>query len=174
MNGIKCDIILPVCDQFEFTRNCVESIIENTDTPYRIIVINNGTNPNTKSYLEEVKNRIGDRMTIIKNDHNIGWVRALNQGIKISDAPFLCFQSDDTVVTKGWLRKMISILQDNPRIGIVNPAWEGRSDYVSIDAYGRLLEEKYKGQYVETDWARGFCVVLKREVVDRIGGIDEG
>lgn len=173
MSGMKCDIILPVCDQFEFTRNCIESIIENTDTPYRMIVINNGTNPDTKSYLEEIKRRVGDRLTVVKNEYNVGWVKALNQGIKISDAPFLCFQNDDTIVTKGWLMKMIGILQDNPGIGIVNPSWEGRPNCMSIDAYGRLLEEKYNRRYIETDWARGFCVVLKREVVDRIGGIDE-
>src|SRR3989338_2585450 len=143
MNGMKCDIILPVCDQFEFTRNCIESIIENTDTPYRIIVINNGKNEDTKAYLIKIKEKLSDRIFIVKNDYNVGWVRALNQGIKISDAPFLCFQNDDTVVTKGWLRKMIGILQDNPRIGIVNPSWEGRANYMSIDAYGKLLEGKY-------------------------------
>jgi len=113
---MRCDIILPVCDQFEFTKACIESIIAGTDTPYRLIVINNGKNEMTRAYLEKVKGRLGDALVVVKNDTNIGWVKALNQGIAISDAPYLCFQNDDTVVTRGWLRKMIRILEDNKDI----------------------------------------------------------
>ena len=173
MINVKCDIILPVCDQFDFTKNCIDSIIANTDTPYKLIVINNGTNPDTKSYLAEVGNKLKNDFLLIKNPYNFGWVKAVNQGIAASSAPFLCFQNDDTVVTKGWLRKMIGILQANPKIGVVNPAWEGRGNNVSIEKYGNIVEEKYRGRFVETDWARGFSVVFSRSVVDKIGGLDE-
>lgn len=173
MSPIECDIILPVCDQFEFTKNCIESIIANTLIPYRIIVINNGKNEDTRAYLSDVKNRIGDRLLVIKNETNIGWVKALNQGIALSKSPYLCFQNDDTIVTKSWLEKMIKILKENKKIGLVNPSWENRPNHMSIAEYGDFIEKKYRGKYIETDWARGFSVVLKREVVDRIGNIDE-
>jgi len=173
MIGIKCDIILPVCDQFDFTKNCIDSMIANTDVPYRIIVINNGKNENTRSYLSEIKNRLGERLLVIQNDHNVGWVKALNQGFAISKAPFICFQNDDTIVTKGWLKKMIGILERDERVGLVNPTWEGKPNYLSVEDYGVLVEKKYSGKYIETDWARGFSVVLKRKVLDAIGGIDE-
>ena len=173
MDAMKCDIILPVCDEFKFTKNCIESIVANTDTPYRLIVVNNGKNPDTKSYLAEVKGRLKDALLLIENPYNFGWVKAVNQGIAVSSAPFLCFQNDDTVVTKGWLRKMIGILQANPEIGVVNPAWEGRPSRLSIEKYGDIIEKKYRGKYIETDWARGFSVVFKRAVVEKIGGLDE-
>ncbi len=169
----RCDIILPVCDQFQFTRNCIDSIAANTDTPYRIIVINNGKNEETKAYLSGMKNRLGDRLVIVQNQTNIGWVKALNRGIAIADAPFLCFQNDDTVVTRGWLRKMIKILESGDKIGLANPVWEGRPKRMSIDDYGALIEARSSGRYIETDWARGFSVVFKKEVVDRIGNVDE-
>ncbi len=170
---IKCDIILPVCDQFRFTKDCIESIISNTSTPYRLIVVNNGTSDDTKKYLSEIKARLGDRLVVIENATNVGWVRALNQGIERSHTPFLCFQNDDTIVTKGWLAKMIGILERDKRIGVVNPEWEGRPNYISIEDYGRSLEEKHKGRYIETDWARGFCVVFRKDVLDAIGKVDE-
>ncbi len=174
MTDVKCDIILPVCDQFEFTKNCIESIITNTLDSYRLIVINNGRNERTAAYLAEIGKKLGDRLVVIQNPANLGWVKALNQGIAVSKAPYLCFQNDDTVVTAGWLTRMINILEQDGKIGIVNPSWEGRPSHVSIEKYGKMLESKYHGKFIERDWARGFGVVLKRKVVDRIGNIDEG
>ena len=173
MSDIKCDIILPICDQFDFTKNCIDSIMANTFTPYRLIVINNGKNESTKAYLGEIKKALGDNLVVIENPTNFGWVKALNQGIAISTAPYLCFQNDDTVVTRNWLGKMINILARDERIGIVNPSWEGRLKHMSIDEYGACLEKRYAVQYIETDWARGFSVVLKKKVIEKIGGIDE-
>lgn len=173
IQAMKCDIILPVCDQYEFTKNCIESIVRNTDTPYRIIVINNGKNADTRKLLDELERNPALETTIIHNDHNIGWVKALNRGIDLSDAPYVCFQNDDTVVTKGWLRKMIEILNLDPRFGVINPSWEGRSPSVSIDRYNEILERKAKKRFIETDWGRGFSVVIKREVVEKIGKVDE-
>ncbi|MFA6142756.1 MAG: glycosyltransferase [Candidatus Omnitrophota bacterium] len=173
MSDIKCDVILPVCDQFDFTRNCIDSIMTNTLTPYRLIVVNNGKSISTKTYLVEIKKTLGDNLVVIENPVNFGWVKALNQGIAVSSAPYICFQNDDTVVTKNWLGKMINILESDERIGIVNPSWEGRPGRTSIDEYGARLENRYAGRYIETDWARGFSVVLKKKVVEKIGGIDE-
>lgn len=169
----ECDIILPVCDQFEFTKACIDSIIKCTAVPYRLIVINNGTNKNTHSYLEGLKNKLGERVVVHENRVNVGWVKALNQGIDLSCAPYLCFQNDDTVVTSRWLGKMIRILKENKDIGLVNPVWQGRPSHITIQEYGRILEEKKRGSFIETDWARGFCVVFKREVIERIGKVDE-
>ena len=174
MTAVKCDIILPICDQYQFTKNCIDSIIANTTAvPYRLIVINNGKNSDTEKYLAAAKARLGEMLYVIRNEKNIGWVKALNQGIAISTAPFLCFQNDDTIVTQNWLEKMINILEKNTGIGLVNPAWDGRPRHIPIDAYGDILAKKYNSEYIETDWARGFSVVLKREVVKRIGNIDE-
>ncbi|MDD5438883.1 MAG: glycosyltransferase family 2 protein [Candidatus Omnitrophica bacterium] len=172
MNAMKCDIILPVCDQYEFTKNCIESIIRNTDTPYRLIVINNGTNESTRKLLAGLEQNNDVETTIVHNASNIGWVKALNKGIELSRAPYVCFQNDDTVVTRGWLRKMIRTLELRPDFGIINPSWEGRPKRMPIDRYGELLTKKTP-RFIETDWARGFSVVVKRRVIDTIGPVDE-
>ena len=170
---IKCDIILPVCDQYDFIKNCIESIIRNTDIPYRLIIINNGKSPNVRKYLDDLDKNEAVETTVIHSSHNIGWVKALNKGMKISRAPYICFQNDDTIVTRGWLKKMINILNIDPRYGMVNPVWDGRPSNISIDKYNEILERKNRGNYIETDWCRGFSVVLKRDVIKKIGKVDE-
>lgn len=172
-NRVKCDIILPVCDQYEFTKKCIESIIKNTDTPYRLIIINNGKNPDTKRFLESLENKKDLELTFVNNNCNIGWVKALNKGIELSKAPYICFQNDDTIVTHGWLRKMINILKLQESFGMINPTWEGRPKNLSIDRYNSILERKAKKWFIETDWCRGFSAVFKRVVIEKIGKIDE-
>jgi len=171
--SMKCDIILPVCDQFEFTKDCIGSIRKYTDTPYRLIIINNGTNPDTKRLLDGLERDGSVETTIVHNDHNIGWVKALNKGMELSTAPFVCFQNDDTLVTAGWLRKMITTLDMHPQFGLINPSWEGRPAGVTVDRYNEVLERKGAGRFIETDWCRGFSVVVKRSVMERIGDVDE-
>ncbi|MCK4463565.1 MAG: glycosyltransferase [Candidatus Omnitrophica bacterium] len=171
--NLKCDIILPVCDQYKFTKKCIESIIKNTDTPYRLIIINNGKNPDTKRFLENLKNNKEVELTVVNNDHNIGWVKALNRGMEISTAPYICFQNDDTIVTRGWLKKMINILKLQENFGMINPTWEGRPKNLSIDRYNSILERKAKKRFIETDWCRGFSAVFKRAVIEKIGKVDE-
>ena len=173
MYNLKCDIILPVCDQFDFTKNCIESIIKYTDTPFKLIVINNGKNEKTRAFLEGLKKKNIIEVEVVYNSHNIGWVKALNMGMGMSSAPYLCFQNDDTIVTKSWLRKMINILEKDEQFGLINPAWEGRKNSQSIDQYNSMLEKTFSGQFIETDWCRGFSVVLKRKVMEIAGKVDE-
>ncbi|UCD54853.1 MAG: glycosyltransferase family 2 protein [Candidatus Omnitrophota bacterium] len=173
-NGLaKCDIILPVCDEFEFIKKCIESIIENTNTPYRLIIINNGKDPETKRFLDGLSKNKGVETKIIHNNHNTGWVKALNQGIELSGAPYICFQNSDTIVTRGWLKKMINILRLRENFGMINPTWGRRPGDISIENYNSILEKNNNAGFVETDWCRGFCIVIKRAVIEKIGKVDE-
>jgi GT2 family glycosyltransferase len=70
--------------------------------------------------------------------------------------------NNDTVVkTPGWIRKLIGILQEGRAIGMISPLFETKK------------RPEYKGPFVETDYCRGHCFVVKREVVDKIGFLDE-
>ncbi|MBN1354214.1 MAG: glycosyltransferase [Candidatus Omnitrophica bacterium] len=169
----KCDIILPVCDEFEITKKCIESIVKNTSTPYRLIIIDNGRDSRLAEFMDELGRDKKVDVTVVRNKENIGWVRALNKGMELSESPFLCFQNNDTVVTEGWLGKMIGILLLRDNFGMINPVWEGKPPRVSFEAFNRFLEARAKKRFVETDWCRGFSVVLKREVVEKIGFMDE-
>jgi len=168
-----CDIIIPVWNQPHFTRDCVDSIREGTSTAYRIIMIDNASDAPTKKYLEGMK---AVDVVIIRNERNLGFVKAVNQGIQASDARYICILNNDTLVTKGWLEEMISIAQSRDDIGIVNPSSNNLGQRPekgeTIAHYAERIRPQ-TGRSVELGAAIGFCMLIKRGVIERIGIFDE-
>ncbi len=168
---MKCDIIIPIWDQLEHTQTCIENIIKNTLYPYRLILIDNASGDDTRKYLESLKNRNPLDVELIRNEENLGFVKAVNQGLKISSAPYICILNNDTIPAPGWLEKMIDFAIQHRDVGLVNPQCNGHGN-VPIGIYAKTLE-KYKGKYMEMNQCQGFCMLIKREVIDRIGYLDE-
>lgn len=168
---MKCDIIIPVWNQLEATRECVESIIKKTKYPYRLILIDNGSEHETREYLEGLKKRPLPAITLIRNEENLGYVKAVNQGLKASSSPYVCIMNNDTVPGVGWLENMISFAEGHEEIGLMNPLCDGHGD-LSIDEYaGRVAGNG--DRYMEMNQCFGFCTLIKREVIDKIGYLDE-
>ena len=170
---MKCDIIIPVWNQLEYTVPCVESITKNTRYPYRLIFVDNASDAPTQKYLENLRDAMPEKVVLLKNKENLGFLRAINRGLEVSDSPFVCLENNDTIVTEGWLEKMIGILESDRRFGMINPTWEGRPEGVSPEGYSGILERSSVAKtFIETDWCRGFSVVIKRAVIDKIGPMD--
>ena len=174
---MSCDIIIPVWNRRELTQSCVESIMANTSYPYRIIAVDNASDDLTRDFLDKFKEKYPEKMIIIRNSENLGNTIAVNQGIKESRADYVCILDNDTEVAWGWLSEMVKIAESEPDIGLVNPASNSlgtkKSKDKSVKDIGLELRNKFCGQYVEIGAAVGFCTLIKREVIEKVGGWDE-
>jgi len=174
---MKCDIVVPVWNQPEFTKACIESIINNTaDIDYRLIIIDNASNKETKHYLESLKTSVKPPVFLVRNENNLGFVKAANQGMRLSEAPYICLINNDTLVTEGWLGEMIKVFEGSAQIGLVNPSSNNlgqRPDRdEAIESYAQKLK-KESGSFFEIGSAIGFCMLIKKELIDKIGVFDE-
>ena len=173
---MQCDIIVPVWNQLDFTKGCIEAVFQNTIYPFHLIVVDNASDDPTKNYLDKLAKDKKDRVTLLKNEKNLGFIKATNQGIKVSSAPYLCLLNNDTKVTTGWLTEMIKVAEARDNIGIVNAnsntlgATPKKGESLETFA-GRL--KSYTGRYSELAWATGFCMLIKRQVAERVGPFDE-
>jgi GT2 family glycosyltransferase len=137
-----------------------------------VIAIDNGKTQETSRYLKEVAASAKLDMILIKPDENLGWVRSINRGLELSkDSEYVSFQNDDTVFTDGWLEEVVNVFEHDSEIGIVNPEWE-KPEGIDINEYAKKLGKDYAGKTIDMDWCRGHCFVVKREVVDKLGGFD--
>lgn len=162
-----CDIIIPVWNQLECTQKCMESLVKNTDYPYKLIVIDNASDELTSNYLDVFSKDHADIVQLIRNEKNIGYVKATNQGMKASTGSYLCLLNNDTEVYAGWLSELVSVAELDNEIGLVNPA----SNHFNIRYEDCLEEQQFR--YAGMGRIVGFCLLVKREVMDEIGCLDE-
>lgn len=182
----KCDVIIPVYNAVEATRECIESVIENTRFNENKLIIINDASPdkNVKPMLEKFKSY--DFIEILENEKNLGFVGTVNRGMKYSKNDVVLLNSD-TVVTKNWLNKMMTCAYSEESIGTVTPLSNNATlvsvpvglqrneipENLSMEEYGNLVEKiaYNENQYLPT--AHGFCMYIKRNVLDLIGFFDE-
>lgn len=157
---MRCDIIIPVWNQRECTERCINSIRDNTKYPYRLILIDNGSDADAREYLATLAKE-DRRVELIRNEENLGFIKATNQGLKLSNAPYSCLMNNDAEATVGWLTELISVAESDRAIGLVNPQ-------------SKRGNSREKGaRYLETNQCMGYCMIIKREVLDKIGYLDE-
>lgn len=171
MGTPEVDIIIVAKNKIEYTRPCVESIFANTATPFRIIFVDNASTDETPAYLAETAKRSSPHgsLEILRNEENLGWTRGLNQGIQRSSAPYVVFSNNDIEVFPGAIDEMIAVAKADPKIGLVNP----NSNEFDIEKKDLAKTIALKGRRIELIHAAGFFMLVKREVIQAIGGMDE-
>lgn len=159
------DIIIPVYNQSRLTLNCLASIRCYTQD-YRLIIIDNGSEELAVDLLrDELKLH---PHILVRNNKNLGFVQATNQGLCLSTAPWVVLLNNDTEVTKEWLIRLMDPFYAYPLIGAVGPittspnCWQGKA---KADSGFKLLKK--------TAMLAFFCVMFKREVIERVGLLDE-
>ncbi len=157
----KCDIIIPVCNRPDLTKSCLNSICEHTSIQFGLILIDNNSGPETKDYLRSFAST-HENVLLLRNEENLGWVKAVNQGISASESSFVCVMNNDTVVRTGeWLSKMIDVADSAYDIGLVNPHFQAKKGVFS------------DGPFIEVDFCRGYCMLIKKNVAEKVGLFDE-
>jgi GT2 family glycosyltransferase/tetratricopeptide (TPR) repeat protein len=178
-------IIILCCNQVEYTRLCLESVIQHTRSPYELVLVDNGSTDETPAYLEEIRHRSGPaRVEIIRNETNYGFPAGCNQALARARGRYLVFLNNDTVVTDRWLDGLVAwALHDWPKVGLVGavtnyaaPPQQIGVDYTDLaelPAFAARRSQAYARRAIKVERLTGFCLLVRREVLDKIGGFDE-
>jgi GT2 family glycosyltransferase/Flp pilus assembly protein TadD len=132
----------------------------------------------------EKLNETNASIKIINNNINAGFPKAVNQGISISKGEYIVLLNNDAVVTSGWLDRMISVAESDNTYGMVGPisnsvSWnqiDKEAKYDSLEdmkRYASSIKEKNRNQIEEFPRIAFLCVLIKQEVIQKIGGLDE-
>ncbi len=170
---VTCDIIIPVWNQPELTRECLERLETCTDVPYRLILVDNGSDEPARGVMERARRGRPDRVRIMRNDDNRGFVVAVNQGLAVTSAPYVCLLNNDAFVTPGWLSGMIRAAESDPSIGLVNCEVDTYRSIVPPANLDETAPGENSGEVLDLDHTSGTCLLIKRRVIDVVGGLDE-
>lgn len=178
-------IVIPVLNQLELTKRCLESIEAHTQRPYELILVDNGSTEDVAGAIASMKPTRG-RIVLLRNERNEGFAFAVNQGLARATGSVLVVLNNDTRVTPEWATRSIALLNAHPRIGAVGPltnrasgpqvlaavGYDVNAPDAGLDSFARSRAHEHAGKFVLLARLVGLCMVLKRELLDRIGGFD--
>ncbi len=172
-------IIIPTYNKSEYVVEAVKSIEKSTKSPYEIIIVDDGSTEDLFTPFKENK-----KITVIRNEVNSGFPKSVNRGLQESSGKYILLVNNDTVCTKGSIDRMIEIAELNEKVGLVGvisneasgPQWDKKAKYTTMNqmhAYANRLRLKNKGKHYIFPRIAFLFTLIKREVIDKIGGLDE-
>ncbi len=183
------DIIVPIYNAYEFTEECIKSLIKCTDLTKHTVVLINDKSPDEKvlpmlyKYRDENKDK---NIVVLENEKNLGFVGTVNKGMQYSENDVILLNSD-TEVTSNWIEKIQKCAYSNQYIATVTPLTNNGTicsvpnfgidnelpKNMTLEEYATMIEKSSKNRYPELTTGNGFCMFIKRDVITEIGLFDD-
>lgn len=179
-------IVLLGYNQLAFTKLCVESVLAHSDRPFELILVDNGSVDGTGEYFRDLAAR-ESRVKAILNPRNEGFAVGCNQGIAEATGDYVLFLNNDTIVPRNWLSRMLAHFEARPSRGAVGavsncvsgpqqlqkvPVPNHPDAWEAILAFGDEVAASKQGEGFEFPRLVGFCLMVRRKVLEQIGGFD--
>ena len=171
--------------QADVTCALLDSLDRVTYPSFEVIVVDNGSGPDD---LERLRKRT-DRIRLVEAGANLGFTGGNNLGMDCARGDYFLLLNNDTEVEPDFLDALVKAMEADPRIGLASPKIRYHHTPELIQyAGGRRLNpytiqgawigsrEQDLGQYDadrDTDLAHGAAMMIRREVVETVGGLGE-
>jgi GT2 family glycosyltransferase/radical SAM superfamily enzyme YgiQ (UPF0313 family)/thioredoxin-like negative regulator of GroEL len=178
-------IIVPVFNKVELTQQCLVKLAEVTqDLDYEVIVVDNHSTDGTAEFLS----RLGGDVQVIRNQENLGFAKACNQGARAARGRSLVFLNNDTIPLKGWLTALVQEVERHPDVAVVGSKLlyeDGTIQHAGV-AFSRTTFSPYHiyrglpadspavSRRRELQCVTAACMLVRRDVFASVGGFDEG
>lgn len=180
---VEASIVIPVYNQLEATQITINSIYENTDVEFELVIVDNNSSEHVKKYLNNLTS-VKQNVKIIYNSENLGFPKAVNQGIEIAEGKYIVIANNDIIVNAGWLKRFIDVALSGSQIGIVSGISnsvsgmqiDANANYQSIEEmkqYADKIRKQNQNKISEFPRVAFLCTLIKKELVEKIGGLDE-
>ena len=173
---ISCDlsIIIVNYNTRDYLARCLESLAGISAISAEVIVVDNASGDLS---VEMVRHRFPEAV-VIANTENLGFAKANNQAIAISNGRYLYFLNPDAEVHKGALETMISHMEIHPDVGLagtrlVNPDGSAQSSVESRYPGQKHAKNEMAGLKGDIAWVLGASMIARRMAIVNAGGFNE-
>ncbi len=178
----KCDVVIPVYNAPEYVKLCVYALLKNTDEKVlgKVYLINDNSNDLTTNLLNNLEKKYKNKLEIITNHENQGFIKNVNKGFQISKSDAVLLLNTDCLIGKNTIEKLMEHINKNPKIGLICPVSSNAANltlpifpgfsYMMMD---QLLEKKFKGKNFDACTVVGNCLMITKECIEKTGYFDE-
>lgn len=178
----EVSIVIPVYNQFEYTYNCLKSIMMNSgNVKYEILIANDCSTDCTKDI-----EKVAQNVRLITTEKNVRFLLNCNNAAKYAKGKYILFLNNDTQVQENWLQPLVDLIERDDSVGMVGSKLvypDGRlqeaggilwKDASAWNYGNRQDAEASEYNYVkEVDYISGAAIMIKKILWDEIGGFDE-
>ncbi|OIO63687.1 MAG: hypothetical protein AUJ47_05250 [Candidatus Marinimicrobia bacterium CG1_02_48_14] len=183
-------VIIPHFNGIEILDACLTSLYTDPYPALEIVVVDNGSSDGSPDFVAKKYPSV----QLVRNRENRGFAGGCNDGMAQATGEYYLILNNDTTHKPGWIDTLVNIIQSSSDIGAVQPkllsaqqpdhfdysgGGGGLIDFIGYPfAIGRIFSnmEVDQGQYDEVReifWASGTAFLVRREVIDQVGGFDE-
>lgn len=177
-------IIVPIHNAPDELAECIHSLARHTTYPARILLIDDASTDPRIGELLQMASVFGG-VQVRRNVENMGFTATVNRGLRLSSGDVVILNSD-TAVGPRWLEQLVTSAYSAPDIGTVTPVSDNAGAFsvpvpnepnpvplsLSFADAARLLAQHGSSERPSTPTGSGFCLYVKRAVIDAIGVFD--
>jgi glycosyltransferase involved in cell wall biosynthesis len=154
--------------RMDVVRLSFETLLANTNQPYDLLVLDNGSCSEMKDYLQSLQ-ALGQIRYLLTSSENIGKLGALRIIAGAAPGELIAYADDDTFYYPGWLEAHLQIYDHFPGVGMVSGSPERTLFDHGIQSNLRLAESNPEfdlsyGKRISMDWERDWATALGKDV----------
>lgn len=193
---LDVSIIIVSYNTKNLLKKCLSSIFKFTKgVIYEVIVVDNASKDSTTKMVEDEFHQV----ELIKNNENVGFGRANNQGSREARGKYLFFFNSDAYLADNVLPKLIKFMDKNKEVGVLGPRILNPDGSIQQSAgffpdlpqvffwmsflddlpFGDRLRpyhvdhDRFYERERKVDWVTGAAIMIRREVFQKVGGFDK-
>jgi len=182
MKEIGIDICIISYELLDELKDLVASIKQNTTLPYTITIVDNASK--NKELIDYLKNLASPKVEVIFNRENLGYSKAVNQGVNVGRFPHILILNNDTQTTEAYDKASVSFMQKHKSCGVLGYKLvdkKGRSKGCGVDFNNTLRGWNKSLDYVDAKYSKpekvkyigGSAIFTRRDVFESVGGFCE-
>ena len=180
--GPIASVVVLTHDDLNRSRRGLETLLQNVDPRHELVFVDNASSDGTVEFLQELTAQHANSRLLL-NEADPGIAAGLNLGIAEAAGDYIVVLRSGTVVTQGWLDRLIAAAETHPRAGLVSADTDTGLPLLTSSAYNLTTLEGLadyaaaraadcRGEVERTLRPGGSCQLIKRELIARIGGFD--
>jgi O-antigen biosynthesis protein len=188
-------IVIPCCGMLEYTRLCVPSVLRCSREPFELIFLDVGSLDGTVEYLAGLRDGLASRMRveICRAATDLDIKAACQEALQKARGEYVVLLNNDCVVVPNWLDAMIALAGYAPDHGLIGPMSRYAAleqlvetvpyrmgprkgarpgdpliDVQVVQDFARDFRAAHKGKWAKVPRLGGFCLLIRRQVLDRV------